>query len=156
MLVQEFINQLTLNTDNVESLEYPDPLMYVNAAIKWWSFQLAKINPNELCVKITVTNGMPKPSNFICFVPKNGYPCTECGDYLYTNSGTDVANVKYAACKPSVSKLDDEIPFNDMYSPILIMATSMMINNRTPGISVAQEAELKSLFENSVAAAKGG
>lgn len=156
MLVSELVDQITLNTDNVESLDFAEQKQYINAAIDYLSLFLAGKKDPELMTVVDIAPGLPVPSNFIGFVPANGYPVYILGNVFNTYTGLTAKQVKYTTAKPHISELTDTVPFRDMYSPLLVMVASMMINNRTPGISVAQEAEIKAQFETVLTAAKGG
>jgi len=129
MLVQDVINLINLEADELLD-EDTDNIPYINAAIDYLSFTLAGMGSSDCMTTLQIVSGLPVPSNFIEFVPQNGYPAYIFGDLFYTNNGGAV-KVKYATAQPHVSVITDTIPFKDMYVTTLVFIASYLIKKKT-------------------------
>jgi hypothetical protein len=129
MLVQDVINLINLEADELLD-EDADNIPYINSAIDYLSFTLAGLGSSDCMTTLQVVSGLSVPSNFIEFVPKNGYPVYISGDVFYTNTGNPV-NIKYSVAQPHVSLITDTIPFKDMYISTLVLIASYMIKKKT-------------------------
>lgn len=129
MLVQDVINLINLEADELLD-EDTDNIPYINAAIDYLSFTLAGMGSSDCMTTVQIVSGLPVPSNFIEFVPQNGYPAYISGGLFYTNNGGAV-KVKYATAQPHVSVITDTIPFKDMYVTTLVFIASYLIKKKT-------------------------
>jgi len=155
MLVQDLINLINLEADELLD-EDTDNIPYINAAIDYLSFSLSGMGSSDCMTMVQVTPGLPVPSDFIEFVPKNGYPVYISGGLFYTNTG-DPVKIKYVVAQPHVSAVTDVIPFKDMYVTTLVFIASYLIKKKTY-IPVEYTATDKAFISDviaSIKAAKG-
>lgn len=128
MLVQNLIDLINLEADELLD-EDTDNIPYINAAIDYLSFVLAGMGSSDCMNTTMIVDNLPVPSNFIEFVPKNGYPVFIDNNTFYTNGKTITA--KYSIAMPHVSVVTDTIPFKDMYSSVLVLIASYMIKKKS-------------------------
>ena len=130
MLVQDLINQI-----NIDSNDLPDSdaetIQYINYAIDALSFLLCGLKDPEMMATCDIAPGLLVPSNFVEFVPQNGYPVYIVGDRFNTTTGNVVKLVKYSISKPHISAVTDTIPFKDIYSGALCFLVSKMIKGKS-------------------------
>ena len=125
MVVQNIINLINLldsDTDNIP---------YINQAIDFLSFTLAGMGDPELITTVDLINGIDVPSNFVDFVPHNGYPVFISGGKFILSGVEIVHKVKYSTTKPHVVAVTDEMPFKDMYGGVIVLIASYLIKKKT-------------------------
>ena len=154
MLVSELYNNIAYNTDNIDAPDFADALQYINAAIDYLSTKLIAAKDPLLTNSMDISNGLPVPSNFVQFVPANGYPVYHMSGTFYTTTGATVKKVKYSYMLPHVTALADTVPFPDFYTSLVVETASELINKRTPGISIAQDSAVLTELFNTLQAAK--
>lgn len=156
MLVQDLIALIDLEADELLD-EDTDNIPYINAAIDYLSFILAGLGSSDCLKALIVTPNMAVPSDFIEFVPKNGYPAYISGDSFVTTNGGNV-NIKYSASKPHVSSLSDPILFKDMYTSVMVFICSYMIKKKSyiPVEYTQQDSSFVQAVLAAISKAKGG
>ena len=155
MLVQNLIDLINLEADELLD-EDTDNIPYINSAIDYLSFILAGLGSSDCMNTKQIWDYLPVPSDFIEFVPKNGYPIYIDNNVFYTNGKTITA--KYSIAKPHISVVTDTIPFKDMYASTLVLIASYMIKKKSY-IPVEYTSSDKGFIAdvlNSIKAAKGG
>ena len=130
MLVQDLINQI-----NIDSNDLPDSdaetMQYINYAIDSLSFLLCGLKDPEMMAVCDIAPGLLVPSNFVEFVPQNGYPVYNVGDRFNTTTGNVVKLVKFTTSKPHISLVTDTIPFKDIYAGVLCQFVSKLIKGKS-------------------------
>jgi hypothetical protein len=131
MLVQDIINLINLEADELLD-EDTDNIPYINQAIDFLSFLLDSAGDPEMIMTVDMRTGTDVPSNFVDFVPHNGYPVfVSGGKFIVNGTGGIVYQVKYSITKPHVSTVADTIPFKEMYSGCLVFIASYLIKKKT-------------------------
>lgn len=130
MLVQDIINLINLEADELLDQD-TDNIPYINSAIDFLSFTLCGMKDPEMISCCDIAPGLAVPSNFVAFVPANGYPVFITGGLFNTTSGAVVRQVSYSTAKPHVSLITDQVPFKDMYCSVLVLIVSYMIKKKT-------------------------
>ena len=132
MLVQNLIDLINLEADELLDSD-TDNIPYINQAIDFLSFTLAGMGDPENITTMDIFNGDDVPSNFIDYVPHNGYPLfISLGKFYTLNSSQScVRKVKYSTAKNHVSAVTDTIPFKDMYTGCLVLIASYLIKKKT-------------------------
>ena len=130
MLVQDLINLINLEADELLD-EDTDNIPYINQAIDLLSFTLAGIGDPEMITTVDIINGVDVPSNFIDFMPHNGYPIFISGGKFCLSGVEIVHKAKYSIAQPHVSAVTDTVPFKDMYAGCLVMIASYLIKKKT-------------------------
>ena len=129
MLVQNLIDLINAETNDL--LDDTDNIPYINNAIDVLSFLLDSISSPEMITTINVKNGDDIPSNFMDFVPHNGYPLSvQNSKFIILTNDTEIYNVRYYAPKPHISLVSDTLPFNDMYVSILCFIAAYTIKKK--------------------------
>jgi hypothetical protein len=156
MLVQDLINLINLEADELLD-EDTDNIPYINAAIDYLSFTLNGLHDPEMMAVIQVTDGLPVPTDFVDFIPHNGYPVYIQADTFYTNTG-DTVKAQYAIAKPHVSTVADPIPFKDLYGSALTFIASFLIKKKSyiPVEYTGQDSTFVQAVLAAIAKAKGG
>ena len=131
MLVQDLINLINLEADELLD-EDTDNIPYINQAIDLLSFTLAGIGDPEMITMVDMITGVDVPSNFVDFVPHNGYPIfISGGKFIVNGNGGIVHKAKYSITQPHVSAVTDTVPFKDMYAGCLVLIASYLIKKKT-------------------------
>lgn len=128
MLVQNLIDQITLEAGDLLDAS-TDAIQYINAASDYLSFVMAGLGSSDCMMTTSVVDNLPVPSNFVEFVPKNGYPVYIDNDTFYTDGNT--VKVKYSISKPHISQATDTVPWKDMYASVLVLIASYMIEKKS-------------------------
>lgn len=130
MLVQDLINQI-----NIDSNDLPDSdtetIQYINYGIDALSLLLCSVKDPEMMATCDIAPGLIVPSNFVEFVPQNGYPVYIVGDRFNTTTGNVVKMVKFTTSKPHISLVTDTIPFKDIYAGVLCQFVSKLIKGKS-------------------------
>jgi hypothetical protein len=128
MLVQNLIDLINLEADELLDTD-EDNIPYINAAMDAINFNMAAAGVPELVSEVIITDGMLVPSNFIDFIPKNGYPCRRLGNIFKT----DIPSVTavYACAIPRVSTVEDTIPLSDMFVSTITLIASYLIKKKS-------------------------
>ena len=159
MLVQELINLINLEADELLD-EDTDNIPYINQAIDYLSFTLCGMGDPEIINVMDISSNVDVPSNFVDFVPHNGYPLYIQNNkfWVTTSSGLTLNKVKYSISKAHVSTVSDTIPFNDMYAGTLVLIASYMIKKKTyiPVEYCNEDLTFVQAVLASIKAAKGG
>lgn len=156
MLVSDLITLITLESGDLLDDDMEN-IPYINHAIDVLSFFLDGIGDPEMITTADVQDNLDVPSNFVDFVPHNGYPVYILGGKFMTTTGGIVHGVKYTTTRAHVSKINDPLPFKDMYANVLVLIASYMIKKKTY-IPVEYCAEDKAFTEevmSAIKAAKG-
>ena len=132
MLVQNLIDLINLEADELLDSD-TDNIPYINQAIDFLSFTLAGFSDPEMITTVDVINGDDVPSNFVDFIPHNGYPIfISVGKfYMMSTNTSEIKKVKYSITKPHVSTVTDTVPFKDMYAGCLVLIASYLIKKKT-------------------------
>ena len=130
MVVQDIINLINLEADELLDTD-ADNIPYINQAIDFLSFTLAGMGDPELITTVDLINGIDVPSNFVDFVPHNGYPVFISGGKFILSGVEIVHKVKYSTTKPHVVDVTDEMPFEDMYGGVIVLIASYLIKKKT-------------------------
>ena len=132
MLVQNLIDLINLEADELLDND-TDNIPYINQAIDFLSFTLAGLGDPETITTVDVINGDDVPSNFVDFIPHNGYPIyISVGKFYISDYRTSEINkVKYTTAKAHVSAVTDKLPFKDMYAGCLVLIASYLIKKKT-------------------------
>lgn len=130
MLVKDIINLINLEADELLD-EDIDNIPYINQAVDFLSFTLAGIGDSELITTVDLINGIDVPSNFVDFVPHNGYPVFISGGKFCLSGVEIVHKAKYSITKPHVSLVTDVMPFKDMYAGAIVLIASYLIKKKT-------------------------
>lgn len=130
MLVQNLIDQVAIDTNDLPDSD-TETIQYINYAIDYLSLLLCSLADVEMMTIEDIAPGITKPSNFVGFVPKNGYPVYVVGDKFYTTTGATVKQVKFTTSKPHIAAVTDTIPFKDVYSGALVFLVSKMIKAKS-------------------------
>ena len=159
MLVQELINLINLEADELLD-EDTDNIPYINQAIDYLSFTLCGMGDPEMINVMDISSKVDVPSNFVDFVPHNGYPLYIQNNkfWVTTSSGLTLKKVKYSISKAHVSTVSDTIPFKDMYAGTLVLIASYMIKKKTyiPVEYCNEDLTFVQAVLASIKAAKGG
>ena len=130
MVVQDIINLINLEADELLDAD-TDNIPYINQAIDFLSFTMAGMEDPEMVTTVDLINGIDVPSDFVDFVPHNGYPIFISGGKFCLTSGSILHKVKYSITKPHVSLITDAMPFKDMYSGVITLIASYLIKKKT-------------------------
>ena len=130
MQVQNLIDLINLEADELLDQD-TDNIPYINQAIDLLSFTLAGIGDPEMITTVDLINGVDVPSNFVDFVPHNGYPVFISGGKFCLSGVEIVHKAKYSVTQPHVSAITDTVPFKDMYAGCLVMVASYLIKKKT-------------------------
>lgn len=130
MLVQNLIDLINLEADELLDTD-TDNIPYINQAIDLLFFTLAGLGDPEMITTVDCNNGDDVPSNFVDFVPHNGYPVFISGGKFCLNTVSSVKKMKYSIAMPHVSVVTDTVPFKDMYAGCLVLIASYLIKKKT-------------------------
>lgn len=132
MLVQNLIDLINLEADELLDTD-EENIPYINQAMDFLSFTLCGMGDPEMLNTVDIINNLDVPSNFVDFIPHNGYPIYINNNkfWLMTSDGLPIHKVKYSTTKPHVNTVDDQIPFKDMYANVLVLIASYMIKKKT-------------------------
>lgn len=130
MQVQNLIDLINLEADELLDQD-TDNIPYINQAIDLLSFTLAGIGDPEMITTVDLINGVDVPSNFVDFVPHNGYPVFISGGKFCLSGVEIVHKAKYSITQPHVSSITDTVPFKDMYAGCLVLVASYLIKKKT-------------------------
>ena len=130
MQVQNLIDLINLEADELLDQD-TDNIPYINQAIDLLSFTLAGIGDPEMITTVDLINGVDVPSNFVDFVPHNGYTVFISGGKFCLSGVEIVHKAKYSVTQPHVSAITDTVPFKDMYAGCLVMVASYLIKKKT-------------------------
>lgn len=129
MLVQEIISLINLEADELLD-EDTDNIPYINAALELINFEIIAAGVPDLSSSIIITDGSVVPSNYVSFLPRNGYPCRRIGNVFKVDSGGSITIV-YACSIPRVSVVTDTIPLSDMYVSTIVLIASYLIKKKS-------------------------
>lgn len=110
MLVQDIINLVNLGVETYDEYTADVVIPYYNLCSDELSLELGAAGDQEFITTVMVPSGMTVPSDFIQFVPKNGYPVERQGNIFISLTGGS-PKVKYIKSKPWVSEVTDTVPF---------------------------------------------
>src|SRR5574344_1397137 len=102
MVVQDIINLINLEADELLDTD-TDNIPYINQAIDFLSFTLAGLGDPEMITTVDCYTGDDVPSNFVDFVPHNGYPVFISAGKFCLNTVSSVKKMKYSIAKNHVS-----------------------------------------------------
>ena len=131
MLTQDLINLINLEADELLD-EDTDNIPYINQAIDYLSFTLCGMGDPEMINCMDISPNTDVPSNFVDFIPHNGYPLyIQNNKFNLLSNDSKINQVKYSVVKPHVNTITDTIPFKDMYSGVLVLIASYLIKKKT-------------------------
>lgn len=110
MLVQNLIDLINLGVKTYDEYDPTVLIPYINYGMDELSLELAAAGDPEFCVTLMITSGLPVPTEFVQFIPKNGFPVYIQNDIFITTNGGSVT-IKYARTKPWISAVADTVPF---------------------------------------------
>lgn len=137
MTVSELITMINLESNEIldDNTEY---IQYINAAIDYLSMILTSICDREVIKTATIANGQVVPSDFMQFIPANGYPVKIDNKIFYTfNEEKPVPGVMYAVKKNHISDMDNMIPFSELYISYLVLMVSYLVKKKSLMIDYA-------------------
>lgn len=155
MNVDELITLINLESNEIldDSDEY---IPYINAAVDYLSFALANVKDPEVCRTLAVQQGDTVPSDFIAFIPKDGYPISiDSGSFTVYVPGS--VQVYYAHRKNHVQHKDDLVPFSEPYISALVQLVSFLVKKKSLMVDYANfdKGYISDLLTN-VQSARGG
>ena len=155
MNIAELITLINLESNEIldDRAEY---IPYINAAIDYMSWLLVQAKDAEVIKSAVIKDGSIVPSNFVAFVPKDGYPVTIFNGSFSTYCGKDV-NCYYGICKNHVANEDDLVPFSDQYVFSLVQIISFLVKKKSLMLDYANfdKGFIGDVMQN-LANAKGG
>ena len=155
MNIAELITLINLESNEIldDRAEY---IPYINAAIDYMSWLLVQAKDAEVIKSAVIKDGSIVPSNFVAFVPKDGYPVTIFNGSFSTYGGKDV-NCYYGICKNHVSNEDDLVRFSDQYVFSLVQIISFLVKKKSLMLDYANfdKGFIGDVMQN-LANAKGG
>lgn len=130
MTVQELITLIDVESNEIldDTNEY---IQYINTAIDYLSMVLLSIRDREVVKVMTVTNNNAIPSDFMSFVPKQGYPVRIINGSFATYGGDTVNDVYYSIRKNHISNFGDAIPFTEFFHSYLVQLVSYLIKKKS-------------------------
>lgn len=130
MTVQELITLIDVESNEIldDTNEY---VQYINAAIDYLSMLLVAIRDREVIKMMDVANNNAIPSDFMSFVPKQGYPIRIVNDSFNTYSGDTIEGVFYSIRKNHISNFGDAIPFTEFFHSYLVQLVSYLIKKKS-------------------------
>ena len=130
MTVQELITLIDVESNEIldDTNEY---IQYINAAIDYLSMLLVAIRDREVIKVMDVANNNAIPSDFMGFVPKQGYPIRIVNGSFNTYSGDTIEGVFYSICKNHISNFGDAIPFTEFFHSYLVQLVSYLIKKKS-------------------------
>jgi len=155
MTVGELITQINLESNDIldNRSEY---IPYVNAAIDYLSMVLVAMKDSEVVLSMTINDNDVIPTNFMRFVPQNGYPVkTESGVFKTYDGGN--VSAYYAVRKNHISGDSDAVPFGEMYQAYLVQLVSFLVKKKSLMIDFASfDKTFIADLTQAIQASKGG
>lgn len=155
MTTSELITEINLDTNEILDDE-ADYIPYINAAIDTLSMVLAPMHDIEVTKCMDISDNDAIPSDFLQFVPMQGYPITIKSGTFKTYSGLSVPEVYYAVKKPHVAEMFDAVPFSELYIFPLIQIVSYLVKKKSLMIDFANaDKAFITDLTNSIQASRG-
>jgi len=131
MKVSELLVRIRQHISDVDAIEYEDAELYgyINDGIRYLSAILITARDPECVSEITVSSDTALPDDFFALAGQFPiYIANGTIKLLYSAGGP--VDVRYFASKPSVSAVDDLIPFKDVFMGILARIIAIYALNR--------------------------
>lgn len=151
--ISNLIRRLRILINDQNDLEYTDKelLGYINDAVGYLSTYLISTKDPEMVKEISITQDIDVPDDYCSF--SGSYPVyiSDNKFKLYDPSATVTA--RYFATKKTDSVVADNLPFKDIYAPVIIRVASVYALNRNE-FNVTQDVTIISQMLDSIKAAK--
>lgn len=155
MTIDELITLINLDSNEIldDSDEY---IPYINAAIDYLSWLLVQAKDAEVIKSAVITHNMTIPSNFIMFIPKDGYPVTLFNGSFSTYMEKPV-ECYYAYAKNHIEDRTDLVPFSEPYIFSLVQIVTFLVKKKSLMLDYASfDKSFVSEIMQALATAKGG
>ena len=152
MLVSDLIQQIRCMVNDKDVVEFPDDeLIYlINDAIKYFSIYLIDLKDPEMIKEVIVSDGDTIPNDYYALA--GIHPLEVVGNKFILFDPSTPKLTRYYAVRPSVVETTDEMPFRDIYMPMLSRIVAIYAQNRIE-LQLTQDF---TLIQQIMEAAKGG